>query len=90
MILLALSPREKRLVEYVKNFDGPEWVSTAELCCFEFGKDERQWPFNARILVVNAMERASRKLATGGQQIAKRGGRRIGNEYKYMECKNVA
>lgn len=82
-----LSPRQRRLVDQL--IAKRRWMITKELCAVEFGKDERSWPWNARMLVTGALLVAAKKLKSNGNnlQLKKVGGGRSGTSYMIEERK---
>lgn len=82
-----LSPRQRRLVDQL--IAKRRWMATKELCIAEFGKDEKSWPWNARMLVTGALLVAATKLKSNGTslQIKKIGGGRSGTSYMVEERK---
>lgn len=79
---MRLSPRQRRLVEYL--LTKPRWVQTSELCAVEFGDNDKRWPWNCRLLVTSAMYVAMQKLKhnNNGIQVEKVGGGRAGVSYR--------
>lgn len=79
---VKFSPRETRLLQALSRERG--WVPTRDLCTKEFGEADHKWPLNATHIVTAGMLTIAKKLAHAGKPpIAKRGGGRLGNEYKW-------